>query len=149
MDLHFLAKKELARVPFLGAYIRAMGMVFIDRDAPREARASVGRAAELLAAGRNVVSFPEGTRSRDGRLGEFKSGGFGAAIDAGADVVPVALVGTGRVLPPGGFQPRPGTIEVRLGEPISTEDLAVPARLEVARRAQLAVAALLEPISSA
>jgi 1-acyl-sn-glycerol-3-phosphate acyltransferase len=142
-DLHFLAKKELARVPFLGAYIRSVGMVFVDRAAPREARSSVGRTAELLASGRSVVSFPEGTRSRDGELGEFKSGGFGAALESGADVVPVALVGPARVLPPGGFRPRPGTIEVRVGAPIPTAGLGPQARVELARRAHDAVERLL------
>lgn len=142
-DLHFLAKKELARVPFLGAYIRAVGMVFVDRAAPREARSSIGRTAGLLASGRSVVSFPEGTRSRDGALGEFKSGGFGAAIESGAAVVPVALVGPGHVLPAGGFRPRPGTIEVRVGAPIPTGELGAQGRTELARRAQAAVAALL------
>ena len=62
-----LAKRELAKVPFLGNYMRRMGMVLVDRADPRRAKATVGRAEDLLAAGKSVISFPEGTRSRDGR----------------------------------------------------------------------------------
>ncbi len=112
--LLFLAKSELAGVPFLGAYIRAMGMVFVDRSNVRRASRSVARAAELLAQGCFLVSFPEGTRSRDGRPGPFRSGGFGAALETGVDVVPVALVGPAAVLPRDGFRVRPGRIEVAL-----------------------------------
>ncbi|MGH7336326.1 MAG: lysophospholipid acyltransferase family protein, partial [Myxococcota bacterium] len=84
IPLRFLAKRELGRVPLLGSYIRAMGMVFVDRGALHEMRGSVLRAADALAAGDALVSFPEGTRSRDGRLGRFKSGGFAAALESGA-----------------------------------------------------------------
>jgi 1-acyl-sn-glycerol-3-phosphate acyltransferase len=143
VPLHFLAKRELAGVPWLGWYIRAMGMVFVERGAARTASAAVGRAAELLASGRAVVSFPEGTRSRDGRLGHFKSGGFGAALAARAPVVPVALVGSGRVLPPGGFRVRPGTIAVRIGEPIDVALYAPGDRAGLARAAEEAVRRLL------
>lgn len=143
LELHFLAKRELAKVPFLGNYMRRMGMVLVDRADPRRAKATVGRAEDLLAAGKSVISFPEGTRSRDGRLGRFKSGGFGAALEAGADVVPIAIVGAGEVLPPDGFRVRPGRIEVRIGEPIPIEPFRPADRAGLARRAEAAVAALL------
>jgi len=141
--LRFLAKRELAGVPFLGAYIRAMGMVFVDRSNSRRATSSVGRAADLLGRGHHLVSFPEGTRSRDGRPGPFRSGGFGAALESGADVVPVALVGPARVLPRDGFKVRPGRIEVRIGHPIATAGLEPSERAALARRAEAAVRALL------
>jgi len=139
VPLHFLAKRELAAVPFIGWYIRAMGMVFVERAAPRRASATVDHAAQLLAAGRSVLSFPEGTRSRDGRPGRFKSGGFGAALAAGAPVVPIALVGPAGVLPPGGFRVRPGTIEVRIGAPLETASAGHTGRAELARIAELTV----------
>jgi len=144
LPLHFLAKRELAAVPFLGWYIRAMGMVFVERHDPRRASATVDRAAGLLENGRSVLSFPEGTRSRDGTVGRFKSGGFGAALAAGAPVVPVALVGPRAVLPAGGFRVRPGTIEVRIGEPIAPPAGGHAARTELARSAESAVRGLLE-----
>jgi len=142
VPLHFLAKRELANVPFLGWYIRAMGMVLVDRRDPRRAHATVELAQGLLAAGRSVVSFPEGTRSRDGRVGRFKSGGFGAALESGAAVLPVGLVGARAVLPADGFRVRPGRIEVRIGEPIGTAEHGREARAALARRAEEAVRAL-------
>ena len=144
--LHFLAKQELARVPFLGWYIAAMGMVFVDRGDRRRAVASVERASELLAAGGSLVSFPEGSRAAPDPCGHCKTGGFAAVLDGGSspvDVVPVAIVGAGRVLPRGGFRVRPGTVELRFGEPIPVAGLAHQDRAQLARRAEAAVATLL------
>jgi len=143
IDLRFIAKRELARVPFLGRFMRAMGMVFVDRTDSRRASSSVAHAAAILAAGGSVVSFPEGTRSRDGRLGRFKSGGFGAAIEAGVEVVPIGIVGAGEVLPPDGFRVRPGRIEVRIGAPIAPPPAGAGARAELARRTEHEVAKLI------
>ncbi len=146
--LHFLAKQELARVPFLGWYISAMGMVFVDRADRRKAVASVSRAGELLAAGGSLVSFPEGTRAAPDTFGHFRTGGFAAVLDCGAhgaEVVPVAIVGAGRVLPRDGFRVRPGRVEVRFGEPIAVAGLAHQDRAQLARCAEAAVAALLGP----
>jgi 1-acyl-sn-glycerol-3-phosphate acyltransferase len=142
VPLHFLAKRELAAVPFLGWYIRAMGMVFVDRRDPRRAHATVDHAQRLLASGRSVVSFPEGTRAREGAVGRFKAGGFGAALAAGAEVLPVGLVGAGDVLPADGFRVRPGRIEVRIGAPLATGGLEHGARSTLAQRAEAAVRAL-------
>jgi 1-acyl-sn-glycerol-3-phosphate acyltransferase len=149
VPLHFLAKRELAAVPLLGWYIRAMGMVFVERGARRRAAGSVAQAGALLAAGRTVVSFPEGTRSRDGRLRPFKSGAFGAALATGTPVLPVALVGPGAVLPAGGFRVRPGTIEVRIGAPIDPAPFAPDDRAGLARATETAIRRLLDGAAAA
>ncbi|MEO8275207.1 MAG: lysophospholipid acyltransferase family protein [Thermoanaerobaculia bacterium] len=144
--LHFLAKQELSRVPFLGWYISAMGMVFVDRGDRRRALASIDRAGELLARGGSLVSFPEGTRSAPGDFGRFKTGGFSSAIDSGVadvQVVPVGIVGAGQVLPRDGFRVRPGKIEVRFGTPIPVAGLEHQDRAQLARRAEAAVAGLI------
>ena len=146
VPLHFIAKQELARVPFLGWYIAAMGMGYVDRSARRKALARVGAASELLAAGGSLVSFPEGTRSAPGELGRFKSGGFAAVLESPAlavDVVPVGIVGAGSILPRGGFKVRPGRVEVRFGAPVPVAGLRLADRGELARRAEAAVASLL------
>lgn len=120
VPLHFIVKEELRRVPFLGWYIAAMGMIFVDRVARGKAYESVRRAASLIREGRTVASFPEGTRSREGSVQPFKPGVFVAAIEAGVPVVPVAILGSGSVLPPGAFRGRPGRIRVVMGDPVST-----------------------------
>jgi 1-acyl-sn-glycerol-3-phosphate acyltransferase len=146
--LRFIVKRELGRVPFLGWYISAMGMIFVDRGARSEALASVRNAAVLARDGRSVASFPEGTRSRDGRIGPFKSGVFLAAIDAQIPVVPVAILGAGAVLPPSGFRVRPGTIRVAVGEPIPTVGLTAADRGRLAQQARSAVVALRSRLES-
>lgn len=145
VPLHFLLKQEMARVPFVGWYAKAMGMVFIPRDDRRAATASLHRAATLVRGGAILCIFPEGTRSHDGDVAPFKPGAFQVAIEAGAQVLPVALEGTGAVLPPDGFfQVRPGRIRVRFGTPLPLPDAAAPLdRRQLASRARAAVMALL------
>ena len=91
------------------------------------------RAADLIRAGRSVVSFPEGTRSRDDSIKPFKPGVFVAAIEVGVPVVPVAILGTGAVLPPGGFRGRGGRIRVILGDPVPTVGLTQEDRGRLAK----------------
>jgi 1-acyl-sn-glycerol-3-phosphate acyltransferase len=105
--VHFMAKVELFRVPILGGVIRRLGAFPVrrgaaDRDAIRTAR-------ELLAAGEAVVMFPEGTRSRDGRLRPAFPGAGSLALEPGITVVPAAVWGSQR---------RFGPIKVVFGPPV-------------------------------
>jgi 1-acyl-sn-glycerol-3-phosphate acyltransferase len=139
----FLAKRELARMPFLGRFIENMGMVFVDRTDRKESARTVSQAAERLREGWSILSFPEGTRSPDGRVQRFKTATFAAALEAGVAVVPVALEGPARILPRDGFHVRPGVIHLKIGEPIPMDGLTRDDRAEVARRAQEEVEGLL------
>jgi 1-acyl-sn-glycerol-3-phosphate acyltransferase len=141
--LRFMLKRELAAVPFVGWYARAMGMVFIDRGNARDARRKLGDAVDRLRGGATLVAFPEGTRSKDGHVGAFKGGAFQVAIEAGVPVVPVAISGSGAVLPPSGFRVRPGTIVVRFGDPIATDAMTAQARNALAQQARDGVTGLL------
>ena len=143
VPLRFVLKQELRNVPFIGWYAAAMGMVFIERGKARGASRSLHAAAQLLREGASFCAFPEGTRSRDRSLRPFKGGAFQAAIEAQVPVVPVAIIGSGAVLPPSGFQVRPGTIRVCIGEPISTLGLQPHDRQKLAQRAHDAVNAML------
>ena len=145
VPLLFLLKQEMTRVPFVGWYARGMGMLFIDRDNPRAAPAVLREAAQLVKGGAQLCIFPEGTRSRDGAVAPFKGAAFQSAIDAGVDVLPVALEGTGQVLPAEGFfAVRPGTIRVRFGQPIATAgEAGITQRQALARRAHDEVVTLL------
>lgn len=146
VPLLFLLKQEMTRVPFVGWYARRMGMLFIDRDNPRAAPGVLRAAAELVRGGAQLNIFPEGTRSRDGVVAPFKGGAFQSAIDAGVDVLPVALEGTGAVLPSiGFFAVRPGTIRVRFGAPIATVgEGGVHNRQQLARQAHDQIVTLLQ-----
>lgn len=121
VPLRFLLKHEMTRVPLVGWYAKAMGMVFIDRSNRRAATAFLKQSAQVLRDGANLCIFPEGTRSLTGEVAPFKGGAFQSAIDGGVDVVPVALEGTGAVLYPRGFfHARPGTIRVSFAKPLPT-----------------------------
>jgi len=123
VPLRFLLKEELGRIPFLGWYTRAMGMYLIRRNSARQARQCLDAAVDNIAPGTSLCGFPEGTRSRAGQVGPFRAGIFRLAIKAGVPVIPVALTGTGRILPPGGFNVRPGRAGIRFGQPIPTTGL--------------------------
>lgn len=143
--LRFLLKEEMRCVPFLAGYARATGMLFISREDRRAGPLLRRQVAGLLGAGQSLCLFPEGTRSRDGRMGEFKSGSFQAAIDAGVDVLPIALHGTGKVLPPTGFfRTCRGPMRATVGTPVRVEGrVGAAGRQAVAREAQDAVAVML------
>jgi 1-acyl-sn-glycerol-3-phosphate acyltransferase len=149
MPVLFLAKRELARVPFLGSYMEAMGMVYVDRADRKESVRTVDQTAVRLREGWSILSFPEGTRSPDGRVQRFKTATFAAALEAGVPVVPVALEGPARILPRDGFfRVRPGTIRLVIGEPIPTAGLTRDDRAELARRAQGDVERLLADLKA-
>lgn len=141
VPLRFVLKKEMTRVPFVSAYAHGTGMLFIDRDNPRSAPLMLRGAAKLLGEGHAVCVFPEGTRSRDGQLDEFKAGPFQAAVMAGVDVLPVALQGAGDVLPPTPwFRAYRGDIRLSFGQPIASAGLD---RQALAQRAEESVRAML------
>lgn len=120
-QLRWIAKKELLRVPLFGWAMRATKHITVDRADPLDAMKSVERARERIAAGISVVIFPEGTRSRDGRLLPFKKGGFLIAAKTGAKIVPVTIVGSAALLPSGAWQLRAGAVDVFVDQPIASE----------------------------
>lgn len=146
VPVRFLLKQEMKRVPFVNWYAKATGMLFVAREDRRAGPVMRREAAELLGDGRNLLLFPEGTRSRSGALGSFKSGSFQSAIDAGVEVLPVAVIGTGAIWPVAGFRHvRGGPIRVRIGAPVPVHDAdGTPVhRQALARQAQDRVQAML------
>ncbi|GGM60274.1 1-acyl-sn-glycerol-3-phosphate acyltransferase [Thermopolyspora flexuosa] len=115
----FVAKAEyFTGNPLTAMYMRATGQIAVDRDSASAARSVLEAAAELLRRGELFGIYPEGTRSPDGRLYKGKIGVAWLALTTGAPVLPVAMIGTDRVLPPGRAIPRLGRIGVRIGEPM-------------------------------
>lgn len=129
VDYRFVGKKELSEIPVFGPAWLAAGHYAIDRSDRQAAIASLDRVGSRMRKGRHtVVLFPEGTRSKDGTMGAFKKGAFVMAINAGVPIVPVAILGSRRIMPKGSWSVRGGEILVRVGQPIPTEDYAVDRR---------------------
>ena len=114
----FIAKRELAWVPFLGWVIWLAGFIFIDRRDPRAARSSLEQAAGRIRAGQSVMTFPEGTRSASGALLPFKKGTFHLALAAGVPVVPLAIQGGPEILPKGTWRVSGGHYRIVVGTPL-------------------------------
>jgi len=129
---YFEAKGLLGRL--WAAYLRSTNQLQIDRDGARSAQATLQAALDLLDAGELFGFYPEGTRSPDGRLYRGRSGIGWLALNSSAPVIPVAMLGTRKMLPPGAPLPRPTRIEIRIGKRMEFGHLAgdPPAR---ARRA--------------
>jgi 1-acyl-sn-glycerol-3-phosphate acyltransferase len=119
LNFRWLAKEELFKVPFLGRAMTNAGAIAINRSQGREALKSLQKAAERIKTGTSVLIFPEGTRSADGMLHPFKAGAMLIAIKAGVPIVPVAFIGSYSVLPKGAWLTRPGTITIRIGDPVT------------------------------
>jgi 1-acyl-sn-glycerol-3-phosphate acyltransferase len=119
-QFRIMAKKELFYVPFMGWHLWTAGNFPVDRGDPRKTALSLRRVVEGIKAGKSLAVFPEGTRSADGRLQEFKAGAFKIALRAGVPIVPVAIRGTHELLPKHSLAPRPGRVEVIIGKPIET-----------------------------
>lgn len=142
-DFRWLAKLELFKIPVFGKAMQLAGYIPVDRAHGRKAIKSLDEAARRIADGTSVIIFPEGTRSLDGRLGQFKAGAMVLAIKAGVPLVPVAIIGTHQVLPKGRLLARPGRVEIRVGTPIATSEYTVKQKQELAERLQGKVADLL------
>ena len=136
-----LAKKEVFRIPILTKAIRLAKLVPVDRGDKDAAAESVDTAVQYLKEGLSFCVFPEGTRSRDGRLLPFKRGTFLMAIRADAWVVPVSLVGTQRLMRKGDWTIHPGEVVVRYGQAINAAQYSEDQRDELRQRAQALVAA--------
>lgn len=115
-----MAKKELFYIPFMGWHLWSAGNFPIDRSDPRRTANSLRRVIDGVRGGKSLAVFPEGTRTPDGRLQEFKHGAFKIAMRAGVPIVPVAIRGTFKLLPKTTLAPRPGRVDVIIGMPIDT-----------------------------
>ena len=145
VDYRFVGKKELSRIPLFGPAWLAAGHYAIDRSDRQAAITSLDRVgSRMREGGHTVVLFPEGTRSADGALGPFKKGAFVMAINAGVPIVPVAILGSRRIMPKGKWSVRGGEIEIRVGAPIPTEGYSVERRDALTKVARQAIEALKE-----
>jgi len=118
-------KKELLSYPVVGWHLKRSGQICIDQQNPSRSISSIRAGLKGLREGMPLVIFPEGGRTPDGEIRPFLQGAFFLAIKAQVDIVPVALVGTYELLPMNTYHIKCRPLEMRVGEPISTEGLTL------------------------
>jgi len=123
LNLHFIGKHQLKKVPFIGWYMQATGMIFINRENNRAASKSLDDAALLIRNGKTVLIFPEGTVSENKVIKTFKKGGFSLAVKSEVEILPVSLKGTSDIWPiETNTKFNRGTVKINIGKPISSID---------------------------
>lgn len=139
----FVSKKENFRLPIVSSWMRRLGCIVIDRGDLRQSAGAIARGIDALRAGRTLVIFPEGTRSKSGVLGRFKEGSFKLATRSGAAVVPLTIDGSWRLLEGNRGRIGPGTVRLTVHPPLAAGDNRDKAAL--AERVQGIVASALPP----
>lgn len=123
LDLKWVIKQELRKMPGVGIGCAKLGHIFVERQKPDVARRAVNEALNRLGDGIGILFFSEGTRSMDGRLLPFKKGAFRVAIEQQLPVLPVTLVGTREIMPSKSLCPYPGRVRVVAHAPIETRGM--------------------------
>jgi 1-acyl-sn-glycerol-3-phosphate acyltransferase len=120
IQYRWFIKKEVLKIPIFGYALYASRNIFIDRTNTTKAIESINKGIKRLPKGVSVMVFAEGTRSSDGKIHEFKKGGFMVAIAYKIPILPVTVNGSRRILPKGSLVMKPGKIQVVIGDPIDT-----------------------------
>jgi 1-acyl-sn-glycerol-3-phosphate acyltransferase len=144
VQFRFLAKSGLFQIPLLGTHLARAGHIPVPRDDARAAVKTMTTAAQAIRErGISLLIFPEGGRSQTGELADFKEGAAYIAIRAGVPLVPVALKGTREILPFGSAHVRSGSVTMRIGDPVSTEQMQVRDRVRLSAELHDRIATLL------
>ncbi|HTY13144.1 MAG TPA: lysophospholipid acyltransferase family protein [Candidatus Omnitrophota bacterium] len=117
----FIIKKELFKIPFFGWYLRKAGYISVDRGAGDKAHRLMSSAESVLAGGDCILIFPEGTRSKDGKLQEFKRGSLLLAFKAKKRVLPIAISGSFNIMPPKKVFYDIVPVTIKIGEPVTLQ----------------------------
>lgn len=142
-SIRMLTKKELFRVPVWGRGLKAGEFISIDRSDLNRAKADLAQARAKMESGVVLWIAPEGTRSRTGRLGPFKKGGFIMAIESGATIIPVGIRGSENVLKPKTWDFFLGqAVEVHVGTPIEAAAYTLDQKDQLIAQVRSAIAAL-------
>lgn len=142
-DWKALIKKEMMSLPVLSLVMKQVEFVPIERTNPKKARAGIDLGSKLLKEGHSFIAFPEGTRSRDGRLGEFKKGVFIMALTAQVPIIPITIRNSTSIQPPGHYAIHSGCIEVIFHDPISTSGMSIKDRDHLVQLTRSAISSAL------
>jgi 1-acyl-sn-glycerol-3-phosphate acyltransferase len=130
-QFRWIAKNELFNIPIFGAAMKTAGYIEIDRNNHEKAMQSMDEAALRIREGKSVMTFPEGTRSRDGEIKPFKQGTFYLAIKSGVPIIPISIIGSGQIMPKRSLKITPGKVKLVIGKAIEVNDYSVENRYEL------------------
>jgi 1-acyl-sn-glycerol-3-phosphate acyltransferase len=148
--IRMVAKKELFQVPIWGRAMQRAGFISLDRTDRERSRETLLASASELHAGTSIWIAPEGTRSRTGELGPFRKGGFHLALQSGARILPISVIGTRKVLPAKGAKVTNGcSVRVVIHRPIDPQAYGEERRDELIEDVRNAIGAELPPPSEA
>jgi 1-acyl-sn-glycerol-3-phosphate acyltransferase len=139
LQLRWVMKKELRKVPVFGYGCERMGHIYVDRGKSESAKRSLEVAGKKIRAGSSVVFFPEGTRGADGKLLPFKKGGFVVALAAGVPILPITINGSRAILPRGTTKFRPGVIDVTIHPAVSVEGFTYETRQDLLEKVRAVI----------
>ena len=134
LDLKWVMKKELRKIPGIGIGCEKVGHIFVDRKRPAAARQAISDALQRMGSGIGILFFAEGTRSADGRLLPFKKGAFVTAMEQGIPVLPVTIIGTRDVLPARTLRLFPGRVRMVVHPEIPASGSGAPDMAELRDR---------------
>jgi 1-acyl-sn-glycerol-3-phosphate acyltransferase len=140
--VRFVIKKEIIRIPIFGQALLATGNVMVERANTAADVARIRRGMDRRPLDVSILFYPEGTRSRDGALHDFKKGAFSSAIAYGLPILPIGHAGTYHVWTPNRLRIRRNPIAVEIGAPIAVDDLTLGDRDALRDRARDVVADL-------
>jgi 1-acyl-sn-glycerol-3-phosphate acyltransferase len=135
--VRYIAKKELFKVPFFGLGMKLAGVIKIDRSNKEEARNSINKdALDRINKGVSVIIFPEGTRSKDGKIHPFKKGGIILAIEGNIPIAPLVISGSFHIMDKSSLKLKRGKIKLEFLPPVRTEDYHYADRNELTKLIQ-------------
>jgi 1-acyl-sn-glycerol-3-phosphate acyltransferase len=130
-QFRWIVKKELFNIPVFGKAMRNAGYIEIDRQNREKAMMSLEEAARKIREGKSVMSFPEGTRSKDGKIKRFKQGMFYLAIKSGVPIIPISIIGAGEIMPKRSLVIKPGKIIMVIDRPIDVSGYSIENRQDL------------------
>lgn len=145
-NFRWMMKKSLERIPFVGYSCKVSGHIYVDNSTPSATARTMATAERQLSGGMSVVVFPEGSRSRSGKMHVFRRGAFKLATEFSLPVVPITIDGAYSVMPRGAVLPRPGKIRLTIHHPIeASADTGRHELAELLEKSQEAIASALPP----
>jgi 1-acyl-sn-glycerol-3-phosphate acyltransferase len=133
-QFRWIVKKELFKIPIFGKAMKSAGYIEIDRQNHEKAMKSLEEAAQKIREGKSVMTFPEGTRSKDGTIQPFKQGMFRLAIEAGVPIVPISIIGANKIMPKRTLMIKPGRIKMVIGRPVDVSGYTIETRSDLIQR---------------